>query len=241
VQNSNKDSSVILLLMMGGSGTRFGADIPKQFIPVGDKPVFSYIIEKYATCPSVDRAIIVCHSEWVEYTRNWVKSLELSLPVEVVTGGESRSGSVRNGLAQAAEGASPDDVILIHDATHPYVDDEALDDLIEATRAIGGATMGEPQYDTVYSKDSDTGLVTAVIPRENVIVAASPESFLFKRIWDIYSRLTDAELDAYSSAGALALAFDIPMQVVPTPLINLKITYRHDMEVFKQLFHDYYF
>ena len=225
--------------MMGGSGTRFGADIPKQFIPVADKPVFSYILEKYASSTPVDRAIIVCHSEWVEYTRNWVKSLQLDLPVEVVVGGESRSGSVRNGLG-AAE-ASETDVVLIHDATHPYVDEKALPDLIAAVRAAGGATMGSPQFDTVYRKDPETAQVSAVIPRDEVIVAASPEAFLYGRISDIYARLTDAELDAFTSAGALALAFDIPMQVVSTPLINLKITYRHDMEVFKQLFHDYYF
>ena len=227
--------------MMGGSGVRFGADIPKQFTPVANKPVFSYIIEKYATCPEVDRAVIVCHQEWVNYTRSWMQSLNLSLPVEVVTGGATRSESVRNGLTAVAEGTLPSDVILIHDATHPYVDDAALGTLIKATRQTGGATMGELQYDTVYRKDPDTDIVREVIPRESVVAGASPEAFIFSQIWNIYSRLTDAELERYTSAGALALAFGIPLQVIPTPLINLKITYRHDMEVFKHLFHDYYF
>lgn len=233
--------SVILLLMMGGSGTRFGTDIPKQFVPVGDKPVFSYIIEKFARCKELDSAIIVCHEEWVEYTRNWVQSLNLDLPVQVVAGGSSRSESVRNGLKEVAKEANDQDVILIHDATHPYVDENALPDLIEATIELGGATMGELQFDTVYLQDPEKKTISKVIPREDVVVGASPEAFLFGRIWDIYSSLSEKELEQYTSAGALALAFDIPMRVVPTPLINLKITYRHDMEVFKHLFHDYYF
>jgi len=240
-KESADNPSVILLLMMGGSGTRFGAEIPKQFVPVADKPVFSYIIEKYSTCTCVDRAVIVCHQEWVEYTRNWVKSLGLTLPIEVVVGGVSRSESVRNGLTAVARDALLTDVILIHDATHPYVDELALDALIEATREAGGATMGELQYDTVYRKDPDTDIVCEAIPRESIVVGASPEAFTFGRIWSIYSQLTDAELEKYTSAGALALAFGIPLRVIPTPLINLKITYRHDMEVFKHLFHDYYF
>ena len=240
-KKNSADSSVILLLMMGGSGTRFGTDIPKQFVPVGDKPVFSYIIEKFAYCEELDRAIIVCHEEWIEYTRNWVLSLNLSLPIEVVVGGQSRSSSVRNGLEAVAKDASDKDVILIHDTTHPYVDEKALPELIQATSELGGATMGELQYDTVYLQNSESKTISQVIPREDVVVGASPEAFLFGRIWSIYSRLSDEELEQYTSAGALALAFDIPMKVVPTPLINLKLTYRHDLDVFKQLLDGYYF
>ncbi len=73
------------------------------------------------------------------------------------------------------------------------------------------------------------------------MTGASPEAFEFSRIWGIYSTLSVDELENYTSAGALALAFDIPIEVVPTDLINLKITYRNDMEAFKKLFHNYYF
>lgn len=232
----------ILLLMMGGSGTRFGADIPKQFVEVNGKPVFSYIVQKYAKNDLIDAMVIVCHASWIEYADEWTsKVVPDGYPYRVTAGGASRSESVKNGLAVVAEYASANDVVLIHDATHPYVDDDNMALVIEATRRNGGATLGEKQYDTVYSINPETSLLEEVIPRETVVSGASPEAFLFGLIDDIYRTTPLEDLERFTSAGALALANDIAMEVVPTNLINLKITYKHDMEVFRKLFHDYYF
>lgn len=233
--------SSYLLLMMGGSGTRFGADIPKQFVKVSDKPIFSYIVEKYEKSKLLDGMVIVCHSDWVDYTNCWVSDLQLNIPFEVVAGGSCRSESVKNGLAAVSRYAKDNDVVLIHDATHPYVDEDGVSAIVQATEQFGGATLGECQYDTVYRMDPETGMMDAVIPRETVVSGANPEAFLFGKVWPIYKEASLEELERFTSAGALALAYEIPMKVVPTNLINLKITYRHDMEVFQKLFHDYYF
>lgn len=230
-----------LLMMMGGSGTRFGADIPKQFVEVAGKPIFSYIVEKYGKADMLDGMVIVCHSEWLSYTEECVAGLGLTVPFEVVAGGSCRSESVKNGLSAVAKQADEGDVVLIHDATHPYVDEEGVAEIIKATKEFGGATLGECQYDTVYRMNAETHMMEAVIPRETVVSGASPEAFLFGKVWPIYKDATLDELEKFTSAGALALAYGIPMKVVPTNLINLKITYRHDMEVFQKLFHDYYF
>lgn len=251
ILNMKKDVSVrrkegsvmgknLLMVMMGGSGTRFGANIPKQFIEVAGKPIFSYIIEKYADLGVLDSMVIVCHESWVEYTKEWIVGLNLPLRAAVTAGGASRSESVRNGLSAAAY-SDNDDVVLIHDATHPYVDSDSIPLIIEATRRLGGATLGECQYDTVYKMNAETHMMEEVIPRETIVSGASPEAFMFGRIWDVYRTTPIEKLEMYTSAGALALAYGIPMEVIPTNLINLKITYRHDMEVFQKLFHDYYF
>ena len=227
--------------MMGGSGTRFGAPVPKQFVEVEGKPTFSYLVEKYAEIGFADKMIVVCNKDWIEFTESWIAGLGLGIDVSVVSGGASRSESVKNGLTEAAKTAHDDDVVFIHDVTHPYGDDAHLEELFQATITHGGATMGEHQYDTVYEIDPETKMITAVVPRQTIVTGAIPDAFVFSRIWAIYSTLSTEELERYTSAGALALAFDIPIEVIPTDLINLKITYRNDMEAFKQLFHDYYF
>lgn len=234
-------SKSVLLLMMGGSGTRFGSEIPKQFTLVSGRPIFSYIVEKYAALNAVDSMILVCHEEWVRYSDDWTKDLELDVPVHVVAGGSTRSESVRNGLEKAASFSDYSDVILIHDATHPYVDEEGVLRVIEATRRCGGATLGECQYDTVYKMDPESHMMQEVVPRESIVSGASPEAFLFGRIWEVYRSAAILDLGKFTSAGALALEYGIPMEVVPTDLINLKITYRRDLEVFRKLFHNYYF
>ena len=62
-----------LLMMMGGSGTRFGADIPKQYIEIDDIPVFAYIIDKYSKVPEIDEMVIVSHKDWIDFVEDWVK------------------------------------------------------------------------------------------------------------------------------------------------------------------------
>lgn len=231
-----------LLLMMGGSGTRFGAPIPKQFVEVEGKPTFSYLVEKYADLHFADKMIVVCHADWVGFTRKWIEELGLvGLDYAVVAGGASRSESVKNGLIEAAKTAKDEDFVFIHDTTHPYVDENHLGELATAVEVHGGATMGACQYDTVYGMDPDTNMLEKVIPRQTVVSGASPEAFKFGLIWPLYSSMSAEELDRYTSAGALALAYDIPMQIIPTDLINLKITYRNDMDAFIKLFHNYYF
>lgn len=230
-----------LLLMMGGSGTRFGADIPKQFIEVNGKPVFSYVVEKYASLGVIDAAVCVCHSSWIGFTEDCLDGRDYQFPIRVVEGGLTRSESVKNGLTAVKEFAGDGDVVLIHDATHPYVDEENLSKVIYATKKNGGATLGARQYDTVYGVNTETGALEQVIPRDTVVTGASPEAFLFGEIARVYRETSLEELEKFTSAGALALANGISMEVVPTNLINLKITYRNDMDIFKRLFYGYYF
>ena len=229
----------ILLLMMGGSGTRFGADIPKQYILVDDRPIFSYILKKYDEMDAIDKIVIVSHRDWIDYVYEWSEKLEIKKLSNIVSGGSTRSESVFNGLKMIKNIADDNAVVLIHDATHPYVDISGTEKVIEAVNEFGGATLGSFQYDTVY--EMKDGFISDVIPRQNVVVGASPEAFKLSTIHRIYENADDSEFEKMTSAGAIALANNIPMKVIPTNLINLKITYKDDMEAFKKLFYDYYF
>lgn len=230
----------ILLLMMGGSGTRFGADIPKQYVLIDDAPVFSYILKKYDNIESIDKIIVVSHADWIDYVHEWAEKKKVNKLFDVVKGGSTRSESVLNGLKCAEKIAKDDDVILIHDATHPYVDVEGTVQVIDGVKKHGGATLGARQYDTVYQMDSNLFL-ERVVPREQIVSGASPEAFTFGKIFEIYTQSTSQELEKMTSAGAIALAHGINMQVVPANVINLKITYPGDMELFKKLIHTYFF
>lgn len=230
----------ILMLMMGGSGTRLGADIPKQYIDVDGKPIFKYIVEGYAKLPEIDLMCIVSHSEWINYVKEQINDIPFLCQVFITEGGENRSGSVRNGLNAVKEFASEKDVVLIHDATHPYVDREGTIAIIDAVNEVGGATLGARQYDTCYQMDDDQNL-KRVIPRQELVSGASPEAFRFGDISRIYFQSTGEELDRMTSAGAIALAHGIPMKVIPANVLNLKITYPDDLRLFKLLVHNYFF
>jgi len=230
----------ILLLMMAGSGVRYGADIPKQYTLVEDRPIFSYIMAKYNAMADIDAIVIVSHEAWLDYVEEWGKKLGIGKLHGVVSGGATRSESVRDGLRAARQFADREDVVLIHDATHPYVDIEGTRDVIEEVRRVGGATLGACQYDTMYRMDENR-TIREVIPRQEIVSGASPEAFTFGVIDDIYERASQEQLEAMTSAGAIALAYGIPMSVVPTNIINLKITYKSDMDAFMHLYRGYFF
>ncbi len=230
----------ILLLMMGGSGTRFGADIPKQYTIVEGAPIFSYILKKYNKMKEVDKIVVVSHKDWIDYVYEWAEKTNSDKLYRVVPGGASRSESVLNGLTAAGEFASAEDVVLIHDATHPYVDVEGTIGVIEGVKKYGGATLGQCQYDTCYQMDDDK-MIEAVVPRTKIVSGASPEAFTYGKIYDIYANSTKEELESMTSAGAIALAHGINMEVIPANVLNLKITYPGDMELFKKLCKGYFF
>ena len=229
-----------VLLMMGGSGTRFGADKPKQYIEVGGRPIFSYILEGYNRLPDVDKIIIVSHADWIPYVQEIAQQIGADKLCNVVPGGGTRSESVKNGLKAAADFSRSDDVILIHDATHPYVDAAGVSEVIEGVKEYGGATLAQFNYDTVYRMDDDH-ILTNIEPRFNIVAGASPEAFTFGRIYDIYMNSPQEELEQMTSAGAIALAHGIRMKVVRANVLNLKITYADDMTLFTKLVDNYFF
>lgn len=230
----------ILLLMMGGSGTRLGTDVPKQYLTIDGKPIFYYITKKYAILNDIDYICIVSHADWVDYVNKAIADILFHCPVTVVSGGDSRSVSVCNGLRAIEKFASAQDVVLIHDATHPYVDQEGTLAVIDAVKCVGGATLGARQYDTCYRVDK-SGDLQQVIPRQELVVGASPEAFRFGDISRIYFDSSEEELAEMTSAGAIALAHGIQMKVIPANTLNLKITYPEDLKLFKLLIHSYFF
>ncbi len=229
-----------LLLMMGGSGTRLGADRPKQYIEIDGIPIFFYILRSYTQLDCIDEIIIVSNEMWIDYVQQWVDRLQTDKEISIIAGGKTRSHSVYNGLKSISNRANDEDIVMFHDATHPYVDEPGTIAVIESIEEYGGATLGAFQYDTVYKMD-DEGFITDVIPRQELVAGASPEGFKFGKIFPIYDQSTDEELESMTSGGALALEYGIKMKTIEANVINLKITYPQDLEIFKKTIHSYFF
>ncbi len=234
-----KKSKNIVILMMGGKATRFGNDIPKQYTEVKGLPLYLYILRKFSAMETIDSIVIVTNPNFYQQTLEWNKLVNTEKIYKVICGGQGRSKDVLSALEVVNEFADDEDIVLIHDATHPYVDVEGTKKVIEAIQQYGGATLGGKQYDTVYY--TEDGMLKEVINRENVVSGASPEGFKFGLIYNVYKNSTKEELDKMTSAGALALANHIEMAIIPSDILNLKITFPGDMEIFSNLVDSYFF
>jgi 2-C-methyl-D-erythritol 4-phosphate cytidylyltransferase len=102
------------ILLAGGSGDRFGAEAPKQFVRLAGEQILVRSMRTVAGA-GVDHLVVVAHPDWVDETRSVLASSGLSVPATVVAGGKTRNESTRNGLLSLD--ADDDDVIVVHDAS----------------------------------------------------------------------------------------------------------------------------
>src|SRR5689334_10887990 len=116
------------LVLAGGSGDRFAAEMPKQFVRLAGEPILLRSLRTVAGA-GIDRLVVVSHPSWITETREIVEGADLGVPTVVVAGGVTRNESTLRGLA--ALEADPDDIVIIHDAVRPLVPTEVIQRSIE--------------------------------------------------------------------------------------------------------------
>src|SRR5438128_3646142 len=106
------------LVLAGGGGTRFGTDVPKQFLRLAGEPILLRTLRTLGQA-GLDQLVVVAHANWLSEAEELVRLANPAPRATVVVGGETRNESALNGLG--ALQAAPDDVVLIHDAVRPLL------------------------------------------------------------------------------------------------------------------------
>ena len=144
-------------------------------------------------------------------------------PVRLIAGGHSRQETVARGLAQTTEAA---EVIVVHDAVRPFVEEENIRQVIEAARKHGAAILGIPSVDTV--KQVERQLILGTIPRERVVLAQTPQAFRASLLLDAFAR---AQADGFNGNDESSLVERLghPVTVLMGSDRNIKITKPSDL------------
>ena len=150
--------------------------------------------------------------------------------VELVVGGEHRQQSVENALKAIT--ASPDDIVLVHDAVRPLVTSEIIQQVIEAAKKYGAAIAGLPAVDTVkqVERTSEGAVIKSTIPRAGVVMAQTPQGFRYSVIKKVFD---EAAADGFlgTDEASLAERAGHEVAVVMGSPRNIKITTPADMEL----------
>lgn len=156
-----------------GRGSRFGADVPKQYVSVAGKPLLRWTLERLAAHPRIAGLVVVLSSD----DSLWPDLRGLAgKPVFTATGGGERADSVLAGLHALGADIADDAFVLVHDAARPCVRDADITRLIERGVVAGGALLGAPLRDTLKRAD-EAGFVAATEPREARWRALTPQLF----------------------------------------------------------------
>ena len=218
---------IYVIIMPAGSGTRMGADRPKQFLELGGRPILQRTIELfYHTLPEA-KIVTVLPSACMGYWREWCMDNGFHVPQILVEGGITRFHSVRNALAKVPEGA----VVAVHDGVRPLVTPELVVEMVQKMESCRALIPVIPMVDTlkVLSKDAGGRLRTmdgVTVDRSQVFGAQTPQMFLSEDLKSAYGLPFDT---AFTDDASVAQAKEIPLSYIEGERFNIKITTKDDL------------
>jgi 2-C-methyl-D-erythritol 4-phosphate cytidylyltransferase len=210
--------SVVVIVPAAGAGTRFGGQIPKQFLPLAGKPLIQHVIERFLLDDIVERVIVPVSPQLLSGVKN-------SERVTFMAGGESRMQSVVRGLAEAGDA----ELIAVHDAVRPLFSAAMFHAVIEAAQAAGAALPVVPIADTIHVM-TDDATVASTLDRTMLAAAQTPQCFRGSLLRDVLARAEREGIEGTDEAG-LAARFGFTVRAVPGDPRNLKITVPEDLAV----------
>jgi 2-C-methyl-D-erythritol 4-phosphate cytidylyltransferase len=160
-----------------GRGTRFGGDVPKQYLEVAGEPLLAHSLRALLAHPAVEGAVVVLAADDALWP-GW--SMFADKPILACIGGDARADSVLAGLVALPDSVRADDFVLVHDAARPNLGLDDLEQLLERGRNdLVGAILAAPVRDTL-KRAGDDGGIDGTQPRERLWRALTPQ--LFRRL-----------------------------------------------------------
>jgi 2-C-methyl-D-erythritol 4-phosphate cytidylyltransferase len=210
------------VLAAAGSGERLGADRPKAFVRLGDRPLLAESLERLDASAWVDAIVVAAPPGWEEPVILLAEELGCSKVSSCVAGGATRAESVRNALAEGPDDAA---VVLVHDAARPLVDDEVIGRVLSAlNEGWDGAVPALPVADTVKRVDGERILQT--LDRSELRVVQTPQAFVAGVLRDAFS----GDVSSASDCSSLVEARGGRVKVVAGDARLLKVTERDDLK-----------
>jgi 2-C-methyl-D-erythritol 4-phosphate cytidylyltransferase len=224
----------IAIIIAGGSGTRMGQDIPKQFINVYDKPVLIYTLESFQKHPMIDEIELVCIEGWHDVISAYARQFNITKLKRIVSGGNTGQESIKNGVFNLEGHADADDIIIIHDGIRPLVDESVLTDVIIKCKKYGNAVTSMPYNEQIFVVDDEISTVK-FIPRETLRRVSTPQAYKFGLLDEKYHEAFEKEIGIYGShyTNTMMVELGVRLYFASGSDKNIKLTTKDDLEMFK--------
>ena len=222
------------ILLCGGTGTRLGANIPKQYLRVNGKAIMSYCMISAQKHPDVDSIVIVAHEDWRDFIKNEIDNFGVDKFFCFADAGESRQHSVLSGMKAIidnAESVSADDKVIIHDAARPNLSEKLITDSFDFGEYDCTLPVINVTDTTYYSEDGKE--VTQLLNRDKLYGGQTPEGFYLKQFYDVNMAMTDEQLSAVRGSCQAAFEAGLKVRMIPGDTNNYKITTIEDYDRFR--------
>lgn len=213
-------NDVNVILVAGGTGRRFGGDVPKQYQLLGGRSMLVVTASRFVGLPRLARLIVVVAPAAIDRCASLLEPL--GLPLRFAPAGAERQHSVASGMTMLDPECA---VVAIHDAARPLVRPTDIEACLAAARTTGAAILATPVPDTV--KQAKGGRILATIPRGDLWLAQTPQAFTVEVLRRAHAA-APSELAATDDA-ALVERLGLPVAIVAGDPSNRKITTPEDL------------
>lgn len=219
---------IIAVIPAAGTGTRAGFSNNKILQKIGGVSVLARTVSAFARNEAI-AGVFVCvnGADREEISRELAPFKNIRL----VSGGKTRTESVKNALEAFATEKTPPDYVLIHDAARPFLSQKIIDDCIAAVRSFGSAVCALPCTDTAVL--SENGFAVSPLPREKLYTVQTPQGFSFPELLSAYRRIGEGE--TFTDDSGVFAKYVAPPRLFEGERINVKLTFREDffMQTFR--------
>lgn len=212
-----------IIIVAGGKGLRMGSDIPKQFLPIGGKPILMRTLERFRDYSEKLQIILVLPIAQQDYWRQLCEQYHFEVMYQLANGGQTRFHSVQNGLALI-----PDDVegvVGVHDGVRPFPSVEVIRNCYEAARTAKAVIPVIPVVETVRHIEGE-GSVT--VPRGDYRLVQTPQTF---DIQLLKAANRQPYNDGFTDDASVVESFGHQITLVEGNRENIKITTPYDMKI----------
>lgn len=215
-----------VIIVAGGKGLRMGADVPKQFIPIGGLPVLMRTIDAFRSGDAAADIILVLPESQFDYWRALCQEYRFDVECRLVAGGRTRFHSVQNGLALVSD----DGLVAVHDGVRPFVSAELINSCFDEAEHAGAAIPVTDVVETLRHKDANGA--SSVVPRGDYCLVQTPQVFRTDILKQAYRQDYS---EAFTDDASVVEAAGYAVALVGGCRDNIKITTPSDLAIAEAL------
>ena len=212
-----------IIIVAGGKGLRMGSDIPKQFLPIGGKPVLMRTLERFRRYSPTLQIFLVLPKAQQDYWQKLCKEYAFDIDYQLADGGETRFHSVQNGLAKIPDNAQG--VVGVHDGVRPFPSIDVIRNCYETAREKKAVIPVIPVVETVRHLKGDTSVT---VPRNDYRLVQTPQTF---DIQLLKAANRQPYNEGFTDDASVVEAFGFNITLVEGNRENIKITTPYDLKI----------
>ena len=212
-----------VIIVAGGKGLRMGSDIPKQFLPIGGKPVLMRTLERFRAYDDALQIILVLPEAQQDYWRELCEQYHFDVDYQLANGGQTRFHSVQNGLALVPDEA--EGVVGVHDGVRPFPSIEVIRNCYATARTKKAVIPVIPVVETVRHLEGDKSVT---VPRGDYRLVQTPQTF---DIQLLKAANRQPYNDGFTDDASVVESYGFEITLVEGNRENIKITTPYDLKI----------